>query len=149
MTQGGMGKNSRAVPLWALSGLVGLLMITAACAVIGESIDPPRVVAGKVSLDQADGMRPLASSEVAIISDWLAQHHSGWTVNVVTLPPPTVYFSLDTASQRAALTLALWSGLKYPSLDHAVIFEYPARKTILKQSFSDRELAPLLGLVAR
>ena len=123
-------------------------MMSAPLLSSGASFNPPRVVAGKISSDQTGGMRPLTPSEVATISDWLAQHRSGWTMNVATSPAGTVYISLDTASQQAALRLTLWSGPKYPGWNRHVLVEYPARKTILIQSFSDRELAPILGLVA-
>jgi hypothetical protein len=143
---GGMREDTRATRLRVLSGLAGLLMMNSAPPpASGESISPPRVVAGKISSDQTGGTRPLTPSEVATISDWLAEHHSGWTINVATSPAGTVYISLDTASQQAAFTLILWSGPKYLGWNRAVLVEYPAQKTIRSSRSATANWRPSLG----
>ena len=132
-----------------LSGQIGvLMMVSVLVAACGKSINPPRIVGGTISTDQTGSTRPLTFSEVAAVSDWLAQHYSGWRANVATSPPGTVYISLDAPSQPAAVRLTLWLGPKYPGWNRAVLVEMSAQKTILIQSFSDADLSSVVRLIA-
>jgi hypothetical protein len=121
-------------------------MISILTTAAGEYPSLPRIVAGAISTDRAGGTRPLTSMEVTTLTDWLTKHPSGWTTNVATSPPGTVHISLDAASAPAAVRLTLWPGPKYPGWNRAVLLEVPARRTFLTQSFSDRDLAPIVGL---
>src|SRR5262249_10311025 len=61
---------------WTLSGRVARLMmisvLMAACGV--DTVDTQQIVAGRISTDRTGSTRALTPSEVATLSDWLAQH---------------------------------------------------------------------------
>jgi hypothetical protein len=138
-----MSTDIQAARLSALAGRIGvLLMISVLMASCG--VDIPQIVAGQISTDQ--GTRPLTPSEVAILSNWLAQHRSGWQPNFVTRPAGTVYISLDAASRPAAVRLTLWPGPKYPGWNGTVLLGLFPQEDIRVQSFADYDLAPILGL---
>jgi hypothetical protein len=143
-----MSTDIQAARFAALRGRIGvLLLISGLLASCGVSI--PQMVAGQVSTDHAGSTRPLTASEVATVSDWLAQHRYGWKPNFVTSPAGTLYISLDTASQRSAVRLTFWPGPKYPGWNGTVLLElspHTPQQTILVQSFADYDLAPDLRL---
>jgi hypothetical protein len=106
---GAMSTDIQAARFSVLAGRIGVfLLISILMASCG--VDIPQIVAGQISTDQKGSTRPLTPSEVAILSDWLAQHRSGWHPNFFTSPAGTVYISLDATSQPAAVRLTLWPG---------------------------------------
>jgi hypothetical protein len=140
-----MREGTKIARLWVLGSLIGLLIMIS--VLLPENINLPSVIAGKITSDRVGDMRPLTPSEVAGLSDWLAQHRSGWSRRMImtSSPEATVYISLDTALEHGAVTVDLWAGSKYPGWNGVVIFKSPTQDLV--QTFDDRELAPILGLV--
>jgi hypothetical protein len=156
-----MKKDFKRASLWALGGLIGLVIMSLVL-IVGtngriilitvdyalragrESVNTPNLVTGKVL---SGTTRTLTPSEVLTVCDWLAQHQSGWSPRISSEPRPTLYILLDTASQREAVGVEVWAGPKQPGWNGVVVFRYPAQKKCLIRKFEDhREPAPLLAL---
>ncbi len=142
-----MKLEARAARLRTRCGRIGLLlMISALLSACGDRIEPPQIVRGTIATDQPRGTRALTPSELGAVADWLASHRRGWEALVATPPAGTVSISLDSASQPTAAKLTLWPGPKHPGWNGRLLFERPAQKTLLIQSFSDADLAPIVKL---
>ena len=128
-----------------LASFVGAVSLASSSA-SAATISLPPAIAGDVSPAQGP-QRALTHSELSTISNWLELHRSGWSANLASPPLGTASISLDTAAQKSVLTLTLWPGPKHPGWNGAVLMENQTDKSIVIQTFSSDELAPVLGVL--
>ncbi|GAN64339.1 hypothetical protein [Acetobacter indonesiensis] len=138
--------------------LVGFLVLTIGTASLiwmfalpnFKPVSFPHVASGQIEVGPMRHKRALTADEVQTVNTWLDNHKAGW--GPLSRTPPSSGDSrvmLKDANGKDALALTLWTGISAADWNDTVFAEAPDGSEVHMETFSEKEFAPLRGLVDR
>ncbi|CAI9121694.1 hypothetical protein [Brytella acorum] len=105
------------------------------------------VASASVSVGPMRSQRALSPTELSSLNDWLKHHESGWGP-MHAAPPSTGDAVLNIVPEKGApFSITLWNGLSGGDWNNTAVIQFSQDEPLRKQSFSDRNYAPLRLLI--